>query len=568
MSVRIHTTAEVSAQAKIGEGSAIWNHVQVREDASLGENCILSKGVYIDAGVSIGNNVKIQNYVSVYHGVTIEDGVFVGPHVCFTNDLRPRAINPDGSLKSADDWVLSKTLIKRGAAIGANSTIVCGTTIGEWAIIGSGSVVSKDVPNYGLAWGNPARLHGFVCPCGERLEKKAQNNSYITAVCQKCSQTIQIPIQDVAKGILFSDMGENKMISIAKPLIGPEEKQAVLEVLDSGVIAQGPRVKAFEDAFAKMCGVEHAIATTSGTTALHTSLLAHNIGDGDEVITSPFTFIASANSVLFVGAKPVFVDIDPISYNINPALIEAAITPHTKAIMPVHLFGLSCDMDAILAIAGKHNLVIVEDACQSHGAIYKGKRVGSFGTGTFSLYPTKNITSAEGGMITTNDVKIADECRIIRQHGMKRRYYHDELGFNFRMTDVHAAIGLAQLGKLEQFNQARQRNAQYFNAHLKGVILPTIPAGYEHVFHQYTIRVLNGKRDALEKHLNEKGIGTGVYYPVPIHKQTYYVQKLNYNQTVPEAEKAAAEVLSLPIHPALSQADLETIVQAINEFTA
>lgn len=199
MPIRIHPTAEVSPQAKIGEGSAIWNHAQVRENASLGENCILSKGVYIDAGVSIGNNVKIQNYVSVYHGVTIEDGVFVGPHVCFTNDLRPRAVNPDGSLKSADDWELSKTLVKRGAAIGANSTIICGVTIGEWAMIGSGSVVSKDVPNYGLVWGNPARLHGFVCPCGERLQLESQNAQVVNARCPKCQQTIQIPKSDWEK---------------------------------------------------------------------------------------------------------------------------------------------------------------------------------------------------------------------------------------------------------------------------------------------------------------------------------------------------------------------------------
>lgn len=199
MPIRIHPTAEVSPQAKIGEGSAIWNHVQVRENATLGENCILSKGVYIDAGVTIGNNVKIQNYVSVYHGVTIEDGAFIGPHVCFTNDLRPRAVNPDGSLKSADDWVLSKTLVKRGAAIGANSTIICGTTIGAWAMIGSGSVVSKDVPDYGLVWGNPARLHGFVCPCGERLEKERMEDEVVITRCPKCQQTISIPKADWEK---------------------------------------------------------------------------------------------------------------------------------------------------------------------------------------------------------------------------------------------------------------------------------------------------------------------------------------------------------------------------------
>jgi acetyltransferase-like isoleucine patch superfamily enzyme len=187
MSIRIHTTAEVSDKAVIGEGSSIWHHCQVREGAHLGKNCILGKGVYIDAGVSIGDNVKIQNYVSVYHGVTLEDGVFVGPHVCFTNDLRPRAINPDGSIKDADDWVLSKTLIKRGASLGANSTIRCGVTIGEWAMIGSGSVITQDVPDYGLVMGNPARLKGYVCPCGERLVEAPSTEGIYR--CSKCGFT-------------------------------------------------------------------------------------------------------------------------------------------------------------------------------------------------------------------------------------------------------------------------------------------------------------------------------------------------------------------------------------------
>ena len=358
------------------------------------------------------------------------------------------------------------------------------------------------------------------------------------------------------------------MINIAKPLIGEEEKKAVLEVLDSGMIAQGPRVKAFEEAFAAMCGVKHAIATTSGTTALHVALLANGIGEGDEMITSSFTFIASANSALYTGAKPVFVDIDPTTFNINPALIEAAITPRTRAIMPVHLFGLSCDMDPILAVAQKYHLLVIEDACQSHGARYKGRRVGSFGTGTFSLYPTKNITSAEGGMITTDNDTVAEKCRVIRQHGMRRRYYHDELGFNFRMTDVHAAIGLAQISKLERFNATRRENAAFLSANLKGVVVPHTPAGYEHVYHQYTVRVPGGKRDALRTYLQEHGVGSEVYYPVPVHKQVFYTGELGYNQSLPESEKAAHEVLSLPVHPALSKEDLATIVSAVNTFMA
>jgi acetyltransferase-like isoleucine patch superfamily enzyme len=199
MPIRIHPTADVSPQATIGEGASIWHQCQVREGAALGQNCILGKGVYIDFGVSIGNNVKIQNYSSIYHGVILEDGVFVGPHVCTTNDLRPRAINPDGSLKAADDWTLTKTLVKRGAALGANATIVCGVTIGAWALIGAASVVTRDIPDHGLAWGNPARLHGFVCACGGRLEKASATSVVIETRCLECGQEIDIPVADWAK---------------------------------------------------------------------------------------------------------------------------------------------------------------------------------------------------------------------------------------------------------------------------------------------------------------------------------------------------------------------------------
>lgn len=356
------------------------------------------------------------------------------------------------------------------------------------------------------------------------------------------------------------------MISIAQPMIGEEEKQAVLEVLESGMLAQGPRVRAFEEAFAQMCGVEHAVATSSGTTALHVALLAHQIGPGDEVITTPFTFIASANSIRYTGARPVFVDVDPATFNLDPAQLEAAITPRTRAIMPVHLFGLISDMDPILAVADKHGLIVIEDACQAHGAEYKGKRAGSFGTGCFSLYPTKNITSAEGGMITTDDPEIADRCRMIRQHGMRRRYYHDDTGYNFRMTDVHAAIGLAQLGKLSQFNAARANNARFYDAHLQNVATPSVPPECCHVFHQYTVRVTEGKRDAVQAGLAERGIGTAVYYPVPVHRQTIYLEQEAGN-SYPEAERAAQEVLSLPIHPGLSTQDLEAVVAAVNELS-
>ncbi len=353
------------------------------------------------------------------------------------------------------------------------------------------------------------------------------------------------------------------MIPIAQPQIGEEEKRAVLEVLESGMLAQGPRVQAFEAAFADYCGVRHAIATSSGTTALHVAMLAHGIGPGDEVITTPFSFVATANSVLYTGARPVFVDIDAATFNIAPECIEAAVTPHTRAILPVHLFGLPADMDAILAVAERHGLAVIEDAAQAHGAECRGRRVGSFGTGCFSFYPTKNMTSAEGGMITTDDPEIAEQCRLIRQHGMKRRYYHDSLGYNFRMTDVHAAIGLPQLAKLESFNETRIANASFLSEHLQGVVTPAVPKGRRHVFHQYTVRVTRGRRDPVQAALTAKGIGTGVYYPVPLHMQRVYLAQGD-GGFFPESERAAQEVLSLPVHPGLSRGDLETIVEEVN----
>jgi perosamine synthetase len=356
------------------------------------------------------------------------------------------------------------------------------------------------------------------------------------------------------------------MIPISKPYIGDAEKQAVMEVLDSGMLAQGPRTAKLEERFAQVCGVKHAVATSSGTTALHIALLASGIGPGDEVITTPFTFIASANSILFTGAKPVFTDVDAATFNLDPKLIERAITPRTKAILPVHLYGYVCDMDALQAVADKHGLKIIEDACQAVGAAYQDKKAGSFGVGCFSLYATKNIMSGEGGMITTDDDAVAEKCRLLRNHGMKRRYYHDMLGFNFRMTDLCSAIGLAQIDRLEDFTAKRRANAAYLNANITSVITPQVKPGYQHVWHQYTIRLDRGRdRNAAVKQLSEAGVGTGVFYPVPAHQQDY-VREIVGDVRLPVAEQLAKEVISLPVHPQLNQSDLDTIVAAVNQL--
>jgi perosamine synthetase len=352
------------------------------------------------------------------------------------------------------------------------------------------------------------------------------------------------------------------MIPIARPQMGEEEKELVWSALSSGSLAQGPRVRELEERFAAFVGVPHAIATSSGTTALHLALMAAGVGDGDEVITVPFTFIASANSVLYTGARPVFVDVDEATFNMRADQIEAAITPRTRAIMPVSLYGQPADMPAIAEIAEMRGLALVEDAAQSHGAAIGDRLSGSWGAGCFSFYPTKNMTTGEGGMVTTSDPEFADRARLTREHGMRVRYHHDIVGYNFRMTDIHASIGLAQLIKLPANNARRQQIAGRYDAELRGVITPRTMPGVTHVYHQYTLRV--HRRDEFVELLRERGVGTGVYYPIPVHRQKPYVALGYGEQQYPVAERLCAEVVSIPVHPSLSDDEIERVIEAVN----
>jgi len=362
-----------------------------------------------------------------------------------------------------------------------------------------------------------------------------------------------------------------KTIPVASPQMGPEEKQAVLDVLDSGQLAQGPVVESFEREFAAWCGVKHAVAVNSGTAALHLTMLGHGIGEGDEIITSPFTFVASANAALFVGARPVFVDIEKETYCMDPARVEAAITPRTRALMPVDLYGHPAQIDELHEIADRHDIVLIEDACQAHGAAIGARKAGAFGvTATFSFYPTKNMTTAEGGMVTTPDDAVAEKVAMLRQHGASRRYHHDVLGYNFRMTDIAAAIGRAQLAKLARFNEVRRRHASVLDEGLAGtpgVTLPRERRGCRHVYHQYTIAV-EKDRDRFQQRLRELGVGTAVHYEVPVHRQPLYMG-LGYDQvSMPVAEWAADHVLSLPVHPGLSDEDLDRIIDSVRKVAS
>ena len=354
----------------------------------------------------------------------------------------------------------------------------------------------------------------------------------------------------------------NEFISPAKPLIGDEERAAVDRVLRSGMLAQGPEVAAFEKEFSEHFQLERAcVAVNSGTSGLHLGLLSSGVKAGDEVIVPSFTFAATANSVALAGATPIFADIDAASFCLSPASVEAAVTDKTVGIMPVHLYGHPADMPGLQAVADKHGLKIFEDAAQAHGASLNGIPVGAFGAfGMFSLYPTKNMTSGEGGMVSVVDEETEHLMRLYRNQGMMRQYENEVVGFNARMTDIHAAIGRVQLTKVGGWTKTRQENAAFLSANLEGVTAPPVAAGAVHVYHQYTIRVPED-RDGLAKALKaEYDIGSGMFYPIPNHRLATF----QVDVELPETERAARECLSLPVHPSLSQGDLERIVTAVN----
>jgi perosamine synthetase len=352
------------------------------------------------------------------------------------------------------------------------------------------------------------------------------------------------------------------VIPAAKPLIGDDEREAVDRVLRSGMIAQGPEVAAFESEFAtQLVDGRTCVAVNSGTSGQHLGLLAAGVGPGHEVIVPSFTFAATANSVALTGATPVFADIEPDYFCLDAAAVEAAITENTVGIMPVHLYGHPANMDTLGAVAAKHGLQIFEDAAQAHAATWQGRPVGTFGSfAMFSLYPTKNMTSGEGGMVSCATDEIARMMRLLRNQGMQKRYENEVVGFNARMTDVHAAIGRVQLGKLAGWTKQRQDNAAFLDASLEGVVVPPVADGATHVYHQYTIRVTEDRDRFAQALLDEHGVGTGVYYPIPNHRLPSFGRELD----LPQTETAAAEALSLPVHPSLSQGDLERIVTAVN----
>lgn len=345
----------------------------------------------------------------------------------------------------------------------------------------------------------------------------------------------------------------------------------VTEVLESGVIAQGPMVKRFENTFAEIAGVEHAVAVNSGTTALVASLQVLDLQPGDEVITSPFTFVATLNAILEAGATARFADIRTDDFCVDPDAVASAVGPRTKVLMPVHLYGQMADMSKLAPLAEEYGLAMVEDAAQSVGAQLDGRAAGSYGLGCFSLYATKNITTAEGGVITTADGVLADRLRVLRNQGMRARYQYEVAGHNYRMTDLHAAVGIPQVAKLAELTAKRRRNARALSdglAGIPGLRVPAVMPSRTHVWHQYTVLVEDAAltRDELAAALTERGIGNGIYYPKVVFDYDCYRDHPGVVASdVPVATRVAQQALSLPVHPGLSEADLETIVTTVRK---
>jgi dTDP-4-amino-4,6-dideoxygalactose transaminase/acetyltransferase-like isoleucine patch superfamily enzyme len=560
----VHESSYVDTPCEIGEGTKIWHFSHVMKNAKIGKNCNIGQNVVISPDVVLGQNVKIQNNVSVYTGVICEDDVFLGPSMVFTN-----VVNPRSHVIRRDQY--QQTLVKKGASIGANAVILCGNDIGRFSFIGAGAVITKDVPDYALVVGNPGRIVGWMCYCGIRLDFQDSSDTKCTA----CGKEYTM-INDKQ----ITEKTDNKVSSV--PLLDLKAQYATIrrqiepvlkDVVESQYFILGPKVKELEGKIAAYSQCSHAIGVSSGTDALLIALMAIDLKPGDEVITTPFSFFATAGVIARLNAKPVFVDIQEDTYNLDPSKIEAAISDKTKAIIPVHLFGQMAEMDPIMEIANKHKLFVIEDAAQAIGSEdEKGRRAGSVGhMGCFSFFPSKNLGGfGDAGMVVTNDEELANKLIKLRVHGSEPKYYHQIVGGNFRIDALQAAILSIKLDYLDQWTESRQKNAREYiekfkeNGLEKDLGLPGLKKGYRHIYNQFVLR--SSKRDDLIKHLRDHNIGCEIYYPVTVSDQECFAY-LNYKKgDFPVSEKAAEEVLAIPIYPELTQAQKSYIVETITGF--
>ena len=554
----VHETAVVDEGSVVGDGSKIWHFSHILSNSCVGENCNIGQNVVVGPDVRVGNGCKIQNNVSVYKGVTLEDDVFCGPSMVFTNVFNPRS-----AIRRMEE--IRPTLVKQGASIGGNATIVCGTTIGNYAFVGAGAVVTKDVPDHALVVGNPARQTGWMCCCGEKLDD--------LLCCESCGKSY--PQLEDRRELSFVDLDAQQR------RILPEIEANIRKVLNHGKYIMGPEVHELEEKLARFTQVNHAITCASGTDALVMALMAYDIGPGDVVVTTPFTFIATAEAVRLVGATPCFVDIDPTTFNMDPGNLAREIerikgrndglTP--KAIIPVDLFGLPCDYDAISIIARENDMVVIEDAAQSFGGEYKGRRAGGLADiACTSFFPAKPLGCyGDGGAIFTHSDEIAERLKSIRIHGKgSDKYDNIRLGINGRLDTIQAAILLAKLSifpdEVRKRNEVARRYSELIaqNAGFLNLTLPAVAEGYKSVWAQYSILFENTeKRLESQSKLKQAGIPTAIYYPTPLHLQTAF-KDLGYQKgDYPVSEDLSSRILSLPMHPYLKLSQQQLIVDAI-----
>jgi dTDP-4-amino-4,6-dideoxygalactose transaminase len=465
-----------------------------------------------------------------------------------------------------------KTLVKKGSSIGANAVIVCGNNIGRYSFVGAGAVVTKDVPDYALVVGTPAKIVGWMCYCGIRLDFRDSLEAHCTAcgrkyIMENDKEIKQMDEQSEVTNVPLLDL--KAQYASIRHVIEPEIK----EVVESQYFILGPKVKELEQKVAQYTKTKYGIGVSSGTDALLISLMALEIGPEDEIITSPYSFFATAGVISRLGAKPVFVDIEEDTYNINPSKIESEISKKTKAIIPVHLFGQLADMDPIMNIAKKHNLAVIEDAAQAIGAAYSnGQQAGAIGDmGCFSFFPSKNLGGfGDAGMVVTSNDYLAEKLFQLRVHGSEPKYYHKMVGGNFRIDALQAAVISVKLNYLDEWTQKRQKNARDYLEMIaqteldKIVAVPKIREGYSHIFNQFILRV--PKRNMLLQHLRENKVGCEIYYPVALSNQECFAY-LGYKKgDFPIAEKAADETIAIPIYPELTAKQKRYVIDQIKRF--
>jgi len=552
----LHPTAVIDDGAEIDDGARIWHFSHVMPGARIGAGTSLGQNAFVGRGVHVGARVKVQNNVSIYEGVVIEDDAFIGPSAVFTNVVTPRAF-----IERKNE--IAPTRVGKGASIGANAVIVCGHDVGAYAFVAAGAVVTKDVPPHALVAGNPARRMGWVSRAGRRLGD---------GPIETCPETGErYAIDDESCRLVSRDEpteGPIPFVDLAR-LHAPLEREltaAFRRVLRSGKLILGEEVEQFERAAARTLGAKHAIGVSSGTDALLVALMALGVGPGDEVITTPFSFIATVEAIVRVGAKPVFVDIEEASFHLDPKLLESAITPRTRVILAVHLFGKACSPE-ILRIARARGVPLIEDAAQAFGVRTPNGFAGTLGDiGCLSFFPTKTLGAlGDGGLVVTSSDEIARDARAIRSHGASAKYHHARIGGNFRLDSLQAAWLTVKLPHEEAWRERRRAIARRYQDTFAGIAelgCPRLDEGDSGA--QYVVRTT--KRDELRSHLTSQGIATEIYYPEPLHLQPCVPGATEAEGRCPRAERACREVLALPSHATLSDEQVERVARTVARF--